>query len=232
MLRLKDRQNQIPNGYRFYLPEIKWSAPGNFPSFKVVCDGLEAAIRANPFQAKKFGWPTDRTGIEDWVDKYNAELCSRMGWTDYIASNEGGASLPKMSPQHQLETLRNLGAAAVRVKELVAGAKTLMEWDESGEPPVPQDVATSRAIICSTCPLNQEGDFTKWFTTPAAELIRRRIQKAQQRKLTTPRDEMLNLCVACHCPLKLKVHVPLSWITKRLTQEQKDKLDPKCWIRS
>jgi len=80
--------------------------------------------------------------------------------------------------------------------------------------------------------LNGQGDFTQWFTVPAAELIRRRVEKAQGRGLTTPRDDMLNLCLACHCPLKLKVHVPIKWIDRVLSAEQKEKLKggKDCWI--
>lgn len=229
MLRLKDRQRQIPNGFRFYLPELKWSAPANFPSFSVVCAAVGSVVKSNPYLAQKNQWPTRPEAIADWVDFYNATLCAKMGWDDYIITDAGG-SVPKAPPPHQQASLASLRSAAAAAKELVAGAKTLMEWDESGEPPVPPEQSLARAIVCSDCPKNEKGDFTTWFTVPAAELIRRRIEKAQQRNLTTPRDELLNLCSACHCPLKLKVHVPLSWITKRLAPEQRARLDPRCWI--
>jgi hypothetical protein len=231
MLRLKDRQKSVPNGYSFYLPELKWSAPKNFPSFTVVCNALEAVVRANPYQAGVNRWPTDRKGIEDWVDLYNATICSRMGWDDYIVTDTGG-SVPKAQPPHQQATLQSLRNAVVASKELIAGAKTLMEWEDSGEPPVTPEAALSRAIICTDCPRNDQGGFETWFTVPAAELIRRRVEKSQQRGLTTPRDELLHTCTACHCPLKLKVHVPIEWITKRLSPEQKSRLDPRCWILS
>jgi hypothetical protein len=229
MARLKDRQKQIPNGYQFYLTEAKWQAPSNFPSFTTVCNGLEAVIRANPFLAQKNGWPTDRAKIEDWVDLYNAKVCQAMGWDAYITT-EGGASLPKSSPQHQQQILQSLRNAAATAKALVAGAKSLMEWEDSGEPAVSAEQSLARAIVCTACPLNEKGDYTRWFTTGAAELIKRRVEKAQARKLTTPRDELLNICTACHCPLKLKVHVPLPWIVNRLSEDQKSKLDSKCWI--
>ena len=231
MLKLKDRQHQIPNGFGFYLPEIKWSAPKNFPSFTVVCDRLQEVILANPFLAQKHQWPTARADIESWVELYNATVCARMGWTEYIAS-EQGASIPKPTPPHQQETLLNLAAAAARSKELVAGAKSLSEWQSSGDPAVSPELSTHRAILCSACPLNEQGDLTRWFTVPAAELIKRQVEKAQARKLTTPRDDQLNICTACHCPLKLKCHVPISWITKRLTPEQREKLKggKDCWI--
>lgn len=233
MLRLKDRQKQIPNGFKFYLPEIKYRAPGNFPSFTVVCDGVQRAIEANPFIAQKNKWPTERKAIEDWVESYNATLCAQMGWDNYIAAEES-STVPKSTPLHQQETIQNLVSAAASAKALVAGAKSLTEWIDSGEPAVPQELSTHRAIVCSACPRNEEGDWTKWFTVPAAELIKRQVEKAHSRKLTTPRDDQLHLCNACNCPLKLKVHVPIEWIAKRLNEDQKAKLatGKNCWILS
>jgi len=231
MLRLKDRNHQIPGGFVFYLPELKWSAPKNYPSFRVVCDSLQAVVKANPFLASKHQWPTDRESIENWVDSFNATVCSRMGWSDYITPSGGGASSLPKSPSPE-QTLPSLTAAAARAKELLSGAKTLLEWDDSGEPPVSLPLAEKRAEVCAPCPLNQAGDWTRWFTTPAAELIKRRVAKAHQRGLTTPLDEQLHLCTACHCPLQVKVHIPLPWITKRLSPEQFQRLRqaPGCWI--
>lgn len=234
MMRLKDRQKSVPNGLTFYLPPLKWKSVdhvGRFPSFAVLCNAVERVVRANRALAAKHQWPADRGGIENWVDAYNAAVCARMGWDGYIMSDQG-ASVPKALSPHRSQLLASLKNAAAASRELVRGAKTLVEWEESGEPPVPVEKATQRAIVCAACPLNGTGDFTQWFTVPAAELIRRRIAKAHDRGLTTPRDDALNLCLACHCPLKLKVHVPLPWIRKVLSLEQMEKLKhgKDCWI--
>jgi hypothetical protein len=167
------------------------------------------------------------------VDAYNTQLCVQMGWTDYVTDGNTTAS-PKWDPLHQQETLQSLRAAAARAKELVAGAKSLGEWDDSGEPAVSRDLATARAFICSKCPKNESGDWTKWFTVPAAEIIKRRVEKAQARELSTIYDEQIQFCGACNCPLKLKVHVPIQWITKRLSVEVANKLReaPNCWVIS
>lgn len=229
MLRLKDRHKQIPNGYRFYLPEVKWSAPGNYPSFDKVVQLLGQVIAANAYLAQKNKWPTDHAGVENWVDTYNATLCARMGWDDYIITDQAG-SIPKSTAPHQ--SLQSLAAAAAMAKELVSGAKSLTEWIDSGEAPVSRDRAEARAAVCVDCPQNEKGDWTRWFTVPASELIKRQVEKAQARALSTVHDERLHLCTACHCPLKLKVHVPIDWITKRLTQATVAKLKaaPRCWI--
>lgn len=231
MLRLKDRNMQIPGGMRFYLPELKWKSPGNYPSFNRIVQELTAVIHANPFLAQKHGWPTDSVGISNWVDLYNATVCAKMGWNDYLMEDTGG-TLPKSSAPHQTALLQSLAAAAARAKDLVSGAKTLTEWIDSKDPAVDRDKAEARALTCSTCPRNEGGDLTAWFTVPAAELIKRQIERAQDRNLSTIHDQKLHLCTACHCPLKLKVHVPIEWIVKRLTPEQTEKLKsvPNCWI--
>ena len=231
MPRLKDRNRQVPNGYSFYLPEVKWEAPKNFPSFTVVANGLEQVINANPYLAQKNGWPRDRKGIEDWVDTYNATLCAHMGYTDFLAGGEGGAAVvPKSQPPHQ--NLASLASVAARAKELVAGAKTLIEWLDDGEKPVDRDLAQSRASTCMECPKNEKGGWTRWFTVPASELIKRQVEKAQSLSMSTVHDESLHMCTACMCPLKLKVHVGVDWILKRLSPHQREGLKEgkDCWI--
>lgn len=232
MPRLLNRQLQIPYGMTFYLPALKWTPkPAKGASFNQICDQLEAVIKANPAMAAQNKWPKTKPEIENWVDFYNATLCEKMGWEGYTLGEEAaGLSLPKVLSPSQRESLKNLTAAAERAKELIAGARSLIEWDDSGEEAVPAETSASRAEVCAKCPLNSSEDLTKWFTVPAAELIKRRIERAQSRRLTTPKDDLLHLCTACHCPLKLKVHVPIAWVRKRLTDEQKARLDTSCWI--
>ena len=230
-MQLKDRNKQIPNGLRFYIPELKWNAPGPYASFTRVCDAVEQVIKANPHLAQQHKWPADRTGVENWVDAYNSQLCAQMGWGDYITDGQE-PSHPKWDSRYQQETLQSLRAAAAKAKELVAGARTLGEWDDSGEPAVDRDLSTARALTCAACPKNESGDWTKWFTVPAAELIKRRLEKAQQRNLSTIHDDKLQFCSACSCPLKLKVHVPIHWVAKRLSPDTIKKLReaPNCWV--
>lgn len=236
MLQLKDRNKQIPNGLRFYIPELKWNAPGPYASFTRICDAVEQVIRANPHLAQQHQWPQDRVGVENWVDNYNAQLVSQMGWDSppgtYLLADNSPSS-PKWSPSLQSENLQGLRAAAEKVKELVRGAKTLSEWDDSGEPPVDRNLSNQRASVCSSCKLNEAGDWTKWFTVPAAELITRRIATVQGKGISTLHDERLHFCSACSCPLKLKVHVPLPWIKRAITNEQKQRMsagNPNCWV--
>jgi len=231
-LKLNNRAMQIPGGLGFYLPEVRWKARQG-SSFDTIVRELQAVIAANPALAQKHNWPTNTREVEDWVELYNATVCQRMGWTNYIGAQPSSRDLiPKASPLHQQASLDSLRSAAARARELMEGAKTLKEWDESGDPAVPPELSLARAQACSKCPHNQPGNFTEWFTVAASELIKSRIERAQSRKLTTPQDDNLNLCDICHCPLKLKVHVPMPWITKRLSPDKLAALRavPGCWV--
>ena len=87
MARLKDRQRQIPNGFKFVLPEVQYeSAP--FSSFDTIVNSVTKVVNANPSLAEQFGWPIDRPHVADWVDSFNAQICERNGWTEFY--NEGG----------------------------------------------------------------------------------------------------------------------------------------------
>lgn len=232
MLRLKERQRQIPNGLRFYLPEVNWRST-QYASFEVISAELLSVIRANPALAQRNQWPTTLEAVKDWVDTYNATICAKMGWTEYYLDTAvAGGPIPKAPAPHLQASLSAVAAAADKAKALVAGAKTLMEWDESGDPPVSPELSTNRAIVCSKCPLNKKGDWTEWFTAPAAELIRRRLAKAHNRGLSTPRDDALHNCEVCMCPLKLKVHIPIDWIRRGTKPEVMARLEqvPGCWI--
>lgn len=110
------------------------------------------------------------------------------------------------------------------------GASTLADWLGDGGIPVAPELAESRAAICVKCPKHKAGDFLSLFTGPVANLIRRQLDERREMKLSTSHDDTLSFCDACGCPLKLKVHVPLSYIKKHIQQPEFSQLDPNCWI--
>lgn len=221
MLRLKNRNLQIPNGMSFYLPELKWSPP-KFASFDTIVNMVMQQVQSNPAVADKHKWPRDRAGVELWVDRFNAQICLNMGWKQYVIDDGPAASdAPKsLPPLHR----------SSRFARLVAGARTLADWLGSGGQPVAIDLADKRAEICATCPANRPGDLGDFFTKAASEVIQSQLEKRKELQLSTKHDSSLNVCVACGCPLKLKVHVPLSHIAAKMSEETKAELDKRCWI--
>lgn len=218
MAKLKDRNRFIPNGFRFFQPETQWEAPRHV-SFEAVVNALIVHRQGNPWLTTKHGWPTNFESVANEVDAYNAKLCVQMGWTDYIM--EGSAGLTATPFPHPLPR---------QLKNVAAGASVLVDWLESGAQAVPPRLATSRGAICAACPKNGKGDWTRWFTVPASEAIRRTVEKRTEWNLSTPFDDQLGVCEACLCPLKLKIHLPITQIKQKLDPEVIPLLHESCWI--
>lgn len=218
MVRIKNRQMSIPNGYRFRVPQTKWqSKPG---SFSEIVAQVQRHLRGNPGVMKSLGWRDDQAFVEQLVDSYNAQICAKMGWKDYIV---GGDDLPKTLPRSQWWAPG---------RAVAAGAATINDWLGAGGKPVAAPLALARAQVCVKCPKNQPGDLLSFFTQPAADLIKKMMARKQEMQLSTPLDEQLNVCSACYCPLRLKVWCPIEHIKARMPEAVKVELAPECWVLS
>lgn len=230
MARLKNRQLQIPGGMFFYIPDLKWQARKGSSLDSIVRETI-AVLRGNPKVAAKLGWDLSVPAMTERVDTFNAQVCLQMGWNDYVLESDGANALPKtVPPSLQLGKLR---AAARAAASLVAGAKTLLGWLDSGDPAVDAGQAEARAAVCAVCPHNPaKASLTDWFTVPASEIIRRQIERLDGRRLATSKDADLHVCDVCLCPLRLKVHTPLAWIAKQVPPDTLAKLRavPGCWV--
>jgi len=229
MARLRNPNKQIPGGLKFRQPETGWDstkALAPMPSLRALAQALIDHRKANGHLAKLHGWKMSLEEVEFELDQYNAKICIDHGWKDFVATNVGEVIPPKSLPSLQ-QMAHNVaqGVAAARV-----GAQTLASWFGEGGRPVEKAEGERRASICATCPQNGRGDWTRWFTTPVSNLIRRQIEFGQSINLSTSVDPQLGVCEACQCPLRLKVWVPMQHILKETTEETKKKLDARCWI--
>jgi hypothetical protein len=91
--RLRNRNESIPNGLTFFLPQTGWR-PREHSSFKGIADALFYHLKANPHVAASLGWPVDQAFLADKVDEYNAEICLRMGWNEFITTGGGQSARP------------------------------------------------------------------------------------------------------------------------------------------
>ncbi len=216
MARLKDRQRQIPGGFRFALPDLNYTSPP-FASFDTILNAVWTILKANPAVSQARGWPQTRDDAGDWIDEFNADWCFFNGWRDYINGEPGGGP-PKSTPPTS------------QAARLAAGAKTIAEWLGEGASPVDGDKAEARAFVCTRCPLNVPGDLSNFFTRATSDLLRRQIASAREVSLTTIHDNRLGVCSACSCPMRLKVWTPIEIIRRNMTQESKEALHKDCWI--
>lgn len=233
-MRLKSRVKGIPHGLRFNIPEINWSsvnAVGKHPSWETLVQAIISARNANPHHRDKHKWATDVESVANEVDAYNTKLCLDNGWNQFVMGVGGGS--PPRPPSYASDG-RQLSAAVSGIRKLWAGLKTTGDWIDSGQPPVPIDQAEKRAAVCAACPVNGKGEFTEWFTVPASNAIKRQLEKLTARGLSTTKDDSLQVCKACLCPLKLKVHTPIQFVQQHLTNEVIAALKGgnNCWIIS
>jgi hypothetical protein len=215
-----------PGGWEFFNPSTGWSAPT--PKGSTFDQTVNLIIKhrlANPAATVKHRLSTDIATVGNELENYTR---ARIGLPAM------GSELPKMTPPATLPSMSGavLGAVAA-VKKMAAGVGFLLEWEESGLPPVGEDVSEKRAGICVDCPKNEQGkSLTEIFTVPAAAMIQRKYERLEQMQLKTSHDVNLKVCQACLCPLRLKVHAPMELILKRLKPEQRAELDTRCWILS
>lgn len=233
MIRLKNRQMQIPFGFKYYLPQTKWKAhEGTFDS---IVTQLQQHLAGNPLVASQIKVdPKNVEQVRVLVDFYNAKLCEANKWTDYYL-NDTGQTPPKGVPPSATPALRSPGWSAQGA--VAAGANTLRDWFGAGGKPVAVELARSRAERCAQCPKNDvnsgegyAGDWTRYFTKPAADFLKKQFEKRAEMKLATEFDDKIDVCQACLCPLKLKVWCPMEHIKARMPEAVKAELDTECWV--
>lgn len=224
MIPLFSRDQFPPNGWEFYQPQTNWTAPT--PKMSTFNQTVQLIIKhrlQNGAITAMHKLSTDVGQVGDELENYTR---ARLGMPSM------GSTLPKQTPSSVIPQLAGAALQAVaEVKKRAAGAALLLEWEESGLPPEPSEVSEHRADICVACPKNNpEKSLFDYFTVKASEMIRQRFERLFSLGLTTTQDAKLNVCEACLCPLRLKVHTPRSLIQKRLKDDQRAELHPSCWI--
>lgn len=216
-----DRHTIPPKGWIFREPSTGWTTPTPISStFDQVVQQIIAMRKKNPAITAKLKLATDKEAVGAELERYTRK---RLGLP------EGGTPVP-FPVSHRYPNAAVAGAVGA-VKKLASGAALLLEWEQDGAKPVAKELAEKRAAICAVCPKNEKGaTLSEWFTIPAANLIRKQFERLNQMNLSTSKDAELQVCSACLCPLRLKVHVPLALALKRIKPEMKADLDPKCWI--
>lgn len=232
MPRLKNRQLQIPGGYRFFVPPLKWSPPP-YMSIDAIARNVINLLNANPQAQAKLQWDLSIEGMSMRIEEYNAQMCLQLGHPQFVVAEGGQPDAPPfLGHQSPNQNPGALQAAAASIKKIWSGIRTINEWVDAGAPSVPADKSTARAAVCVACPKNGQGDFSSWFTKPAAEGIRRLLERTKDKNLVTPHDDKLNVCNICLCPMRLKVHMPIEVIRNGTDDETVTGLRqaPACWI--
>lgn len=227
---LLNRRAFPPGGYWYFESRTAWppldTAQSYFAgkTFDQVVDEVIAHRQKNP----RFGMSTDRVTVENELDFFT---CARLKWDpNYCSGGPGGKALRPPQAAAVGAVRSRVGAAVEKVQKYVSGLGVLLGWLGDGGKAVPPETSWRRAGVCVGCPRNEPGDWESFFTGLAAEKIRQQLGVRNEMNLSTPLDDKLNICTACLCCLKLKVHTPLAHVVKKLKPEMRAELDGRCWI--
>lgn len=212
-LKLKSRTQMPPDGIQYRQPESGWTYVGW--DFEDGAQQILAHRQANP----QLRLSTNIDQIRNELDAQNAARVAAIPDAAPYYLVEGDSPPPKLNP-----------TVSHRVKQLAVGREILVEWLGDGGVPVDSEKAESRASVCAVCPLNGKSPLTDIFTVPVAALIQKSIERKNEMKLATSKDDVLGTCTACTCPLKLKIWVPIEYISAKIPKVDLDALDAKCWI--
>lgn len=218
-------RHEFPNGgWAFRQPQTNWTNPMALVGFDASVKAIIKHRMANRAITVKHGLATDPMAVANELENYTR---TRLG----IPLDTGPSFFQRS------RSLFPEGAAAVvgdswirRITRTKTGVVTLADWLGTDGKPVASGLAEERASICATCPQNKKGDLISFFVKPVADLIRKQLEERKELKLSTSKDADLNVCDACGCPIKLKVHVPLRFIKSHIKSPEFNKLDPRCWI--
>lgn len=225
---LKSRRQHPPSNFVFFEPRTGWQSPNGL-DFDTTVNQIIQHRLANPRFAAQ--WSTEIDTVKDELDHYT---CQRLGNDPNWCDSGGPPSFPQGLSWQTRRTVpsRQEGAkAAGSADKVVAGIGVLRDWLGGEIKPVEHELAEKRAAICATCSKNDKATtFEKFFTLPAAELIKKQIAIKHDMKLSTSHDKELGICNACGCALALKTHVKLDYILAHTSEMVREALDERCWI--
>lgn len=220
-------EHEFPNGgWKFRQPQTGWSNPMAMVGFKASVDAIIKHRLANPAITAKHSLATDPYAVAEELKTFTR---LRLGMPPPPSSFfQWGRS-----PSRQDGAVAAAGTSGFfrKITRVGTGITTLADWLGSDGTPVANTLAEQRAGICAGCPQNSDQDLLSIFTKPAADLIRRQLEERKQLKLETTNDAKLGICLACGCPTRLKVHVPLKFIKAHMKEPEASQLDARCWIK-
>lgn len=234
---MKSRTRWPPGGWQILHADAGQKAPFS-GGFREAVDWELAFRKKNPALVARHNWPLSSGAIENWVDEQNAARCLAEGHLSFVDAGVNDAV-----PSEWAQKKSPLAAATFAARSSLSGAALIASWLGSGRAPVDGELAGSRALVCSACPSNSNNSdaprpWISYLTQPVAERVRGLLAIKHDMDLRTPHDEKLGVCLACVCPLRLKVWAALDEITGRMGEEVRARLFkgngtlPPCWVLS
>lgn len=224
---LKNKNNLPPLGWTFRQPELNWDNDVSQESFYAAVKRIISIRKANP----RFNLSTDPDEVATELENYTvARLKSMPGGDKWLVPGDAPPFPARLRPKGGAGA-SGVAAAAEWVRNARAGVGLWLDYYGS-KGPVEPSVAEQRASVCATCEFNQPMTGLNALSQEAGEDLSKILGTLRSRKLTTSKDEQLNGCALCACPLKAKVWVPMDLVLKHTRAQVMEKLPAHCWIKS
>lgn len=199
-MKLPNKINGPPGGWSYIVPETAVAFSGK-ASLTQLLDAVRQHYTASGYEVPK-----------DLEAKIEAFLCERLD--SYCIDDFG------RQPLSIGEQLSHSFHAVLQ------GTATLVSWVAGGSQRVAQELADSRALVCSTCPHNQPPQGCTGCNIGALTNLVAKV--AGGRKTTS--DAVLHSCNVCSCGLKAKVWLPLATMWPHMPERQRARLPAFCWL--
>lgn len=189
--------------------------PGNFQfteyrsGLRITENTLMDCVQKVIDHRKHRGWgPLDRNEVRAEVER---QICGRLG--SVHCKPEG--------PDDPWKPVNDL-TLTIRLSDIMAASKALLEWLSSGMRAAPMEETQRRRAICATCSLNKPATGCKCDLLYKA--IAASVPKERQ-------FEDLHICGACGCSLKAKCSAPPNVIAA--SEKVRSLTYPThCWVPS
>jgi len=226
---LRNRNNFVIGGWKFFEPSTNWHADPNV-GFNAVVAQIIAHRKANPHRFK-LPDQINQEAVENELEAYTeARMRSIPGGEAYLIEGAPPAHGSFPTPPRQRRIVGEVAGHVVgEAKKVVAGVGLISSWLGSGLTPVAQDMANKRASICAGCQFNQEPNALQKLEGAAGQALHLILQAKNDMKLTTPDDDKIKVCTICNCKLAAKVWTPIEHVWSNLKPEVAAKLDAGCW---
>lgn len=209
-----------PGGWQFHQAVTGWSAPTPIAStFDQTVRLIIQHREKNPAICIRHGLSRDPVVVGNELENFTRLRC--------------GIPMPTPTPPPVMMPGLPTGVVGTvdEIKRLAFGSSILIDWEESGELQVDQNVAEERAKVCASCPANNLQRYEEWLKHPLAGMLKHRIVRITAMHLKSQSDGKLGMCNALFAPTNILVHEPAAVLKKKIEQKGSVNVEDCCWLK-
>lgn len=185
-------------------PPGNWTYRQKETGCVITSDNLMGLVlKVRQHRAYKGLGPTDVPTVRMEIEQ---QICTRLN-EEHCIPEPGDGWVPVRDSAH------------IRLSDILAFSKTMLEWFSKGLALVPMKEAERRRKICVDCPLNRQPSGCKCGAL--YRMIAATVPKERQ-------FEDVHVCGVCQCSLKAKVNLPME-VIETGTKGRNLQFPVHCW---